>query len=283
MLMLLAALACTGPDYHRLDFWLGEWDVASPAGQREGHNLITAEQDGCVIRERWTDKDGGTGESIFWFDQEAKRWKQVWVTSGGTWKEKLEQPSTEGVVFRGARDHTTLSKLPDGRVRQLIEANEGPARWEGLYTRRAPACKNREFDFWLGDWDVAIHARPKPDAPYAEARGQNHVTLTHAGCVIEEHFSAGGPGSPWAGHSVSAAVGDGWRQTWVDDSGGFLAFKGGMRDGRMVLVGEPQPDKLMRMVYQDIARDSLKWTWERSEDQGKTWTPMMIIDYRRRR
>src|SRR5262245_19809057 len=79
-----AAERCRGPSYHRLDFWLGEWDVASPAGTVEGSNEIVATLDGCAVEERWLDAAGGRGTSLFFFDRALGRWKQVWATDRGT-------------------------------------------------------------------------------------------------------------------------------------------------------------------------------------------------------
>ena len=53
----------------------------------------------------------------------------------------------------------------------------------------------------------------------------------------------------------------------------------------MVLVGEPfeRDGKRvqMRMVFTDIAASSMLWRWERTVDGGATWTPQMLIEYRR--
>jgi hypothetical protein len=53
-----AASGCSGPLAHRLDFWIGTWDVRNPAG------------------------------SLFYIDGPGRRWKQVWVTDTGAFKEK---------------------------------------------------------------------------------------------------------------------------------------------------------------------------------------------------
>jgi hypothetical protein len=37
----------------------------------------------------------------------------------------------------------------------------------------------------------------------------------------------------------------------------------------------------MRMVWLDVQADALRWEWQRSSDAGKSWKPMMIIEYRR--
>jgi hypothetical protein len=76
-----------------------------------------------------------------------------------------------------------------------------------------------------------------------------------------------------------------WRQTWVDDSGSYLAFTGGLDGGVMTLVGEPREQRgkrvVMRMVFLDVTATALRWEWQRQLDGGP-WEPQMIITYRRR-
>jgi hypothetical protein len=143
------AAACSVPAAHRLDFWLGQWDVRNPSGGFEGRNVIEKVLGGCAILEHWSDGDGSAGQSLFYYDALGARWKQVWVTDTGEFKEKAEQPDfVDGVRFQGEiprrdgrriQDRTTLTVLPDGRVRQLIEqSGDGGTTWrawEGLYTR----------------------------------------------------------------------------------------------------------------------------------------------------
>ena len=45
----------------------------------------------------------------------------------------------------------------------------------------------REFDFWIGDWDV----RPTGQPPVGPA-ARNTVTLEERGCVVMEHWNAPG-------------------------------------------------------------------------------------------
>ena len=155
----------------------------------------------------------------------------------------------------------------------------------------ADACKaeeHRQFDFWIGHWNLVVSTRKAKDSDeWVESPATNHIQSILAGCAIEESFRAEGPGSPWAGRSVSVYVAatKQWRQTWVDDQGSYLAFTGGMESGRMVLHGEPRQSngKLvqMRMVFSDITANHITWTWERTTDGGATWTPAMIILYTR--
>jgi ketosteroid isomerase-like protein len=142
---------CTGEIAHRMDFWIGTWDVRSPGGDAAGTNVIERVLGGCAVLEHWTDADGSAGKSLFYVDRLGGRWKQVWVTDDGAFKEKTEVPGfAEGMRFQGEipladgrriQDRTTLSVLADGRVRQRIEQSRDAGKswraWEGLYTRSA--------------------------------------------------------------------------------------------------------------------------------------------------
>jgi hypothetical protein len=175
-------------------------------------------------------------------------------------------------------------------VRQVIAALDGSASWTGIYSRQVKACdtpEHHQMDFWLGDWSVTVRSRVAPEKDeWTTAAGSNHVTSILDGCAIEERFTAQaapGPGT-WSGrsHSTWVATEKRWRQTWVDDSGGYLAFSGGMQGADMVLVGEPHPNgRVMRMVFTNITRDRLDWRWEASTDGQRTWTAMMTIAYAR--
>jgi hypothetical protein len=149
--------------------------------------------------------------------------------------------------------------------------------------------EHRQFDFWIGDWDVRVRARTAPDKEdWGEAKGTQHIEALLGGCAIAEHFAADGPPAPWAGKSYSAfqpKLGK-WRQTWVDDQGSYIALTGGVEAGVMTLYGEPRTanDKTiqMRMVFQNVTKSSLHWEWQRTEDNWATSVAMMTIDYRRR-
>jgi hypothetical protein len=131
------------------------------------------------------------------------------------------------------------------------------------------APEYRQFDFWVGDWDVFD--------PAGTQVGTNDVTREYGGCVVQEHWEARGPqkqaGSSFNTYNPATRQ---WHQTWVDSTGGFLLLDGAFADGRMVLSGEmtnkrgrlkhriawtPQPDGRVRQF------------WETSVDDGKTWKP----------
>jgi hypothetical protein len=140
-----------------------------------------------------------------------------------------------------------------------------------------PPPEASQFDFWMGDWD----------ATWGEgARGVNRVSKRWDTVVVEEFD--GNPGMPLEGHSVSVydANAKQWKQTWVDNQGGYLDFTGAFADGRMTLSRSFQKDGQtihQRMVWYDITPDRFEWNWERSLDAGKTWEVQWQIHYTRRK
>ena len=100
-----------------------------------------------------------------------------------------------------------------------------------------------QFDFWVGDWDAMSGD---------EAQGTNHITKRWDRVVVEEF-----KGKNLQGHSVSVFDTNTktWKQTWVDDQGGYLDFTGGFADGKMTLSRSFAKDGktiLQRMVYYNI-------------------------------
>jgi hypothetical protein len=142
-----------------------------------------------------------------------------------------------------------------------------------------------QFDFWVGEWEANWEENAAAKMP--KGRGTNRITKAMDGCVIEEQFD-GQEAIGLRGMSVSVYVPQTkeWKQTWVDNSGGYLGFGGGFKDGEMVLVREAVGPKgarfHQRMVWKNITADRFDWSWERSLDGGKTWAVNWAISYKRR-
>ncbi len=135
--------------------------------------------------------------------------------------------------------------------------------------------QNHDFDFWLGRWELT----------WEGGQGTNHIEAILDGRVIQERFEAhaqkGLKGLSVSVYDEQQAC---WRQTWVDNQGGYLDFTGGMQGDRMILSRTAEKDGQsihQRMVWQDIRRDGCMWHWERSTDGGKTWEAMWVIQYTR--
>lgn len=145
----------------------------------------------------------------------------------------------------------------------------------------------RQFDFWVGEWDLASRMKTGlGEDDWAEGKASNSIKAVLNGCVIVESFN-GHPAVELQGMSVSSwnpQLGL-WQQTWVDNQGGYLDFVGGFEDRKMILSREAEREGktiLQRMVFENIAEDSLDWNWERSEDGGTTWTLLWHLHYTRK-
>jgi uncharacterized protein DUF1579 len=175
------------------------------------------------------------------------------------------------------------------RIRLVLLALVGliPTPLVALQNQSQRPCSTpqfRQLDFWVGDWDLTWPASQSSQGK--PGRGKNHIERALDDCVVVERFD-GSPGMPLRGMSVSTfdqRAGK-WRQTWVDNSGGYLDFVGGLKDGSMILTREaavPAGRKILqRMVWKNIEADSLDWSWENSADGGQTWTVLWPVHYQR--
>ena len=140
----------------------------------------------------------------------------------------------------------------------------------------ALAASATDLDFWLGTWHGTWTR--------GSDRGQaiNIVTKEFGGNVIVENFRAQAPDT-LRGLSLSVFdSSDGcWKQTWVDDTGSYLDFRGGPAGGELHLSRELIEDGeevLQRMIFRNIEPDRFDWLWQRSRGNG-AWETVWEIAY----
>jgi hypothetical protein len=132
-----------------------------------------------------------------------------------------------------------------------------------------PACvapEFRQFDFWLGKWNVT-------NPQTGKQAGTSEISRVSGGCAIREQ---------WA--SVKGTVGMSlnyydesdhqWHQDWVGGDGTILHLHGELVGNAMVLKGQSQ-------TAAGIVRNRITWTllndgkvkqeWATSSDGNKTW------------
>ncbi len=123
----------------------------------------------------------------------------------------------------------------------------------------------RQFDFWLGEWDVTANGK---------LAGKSKISLAAGGCaILEEYESTGG----YSGKSLNfykTELGK-WQQVWVGSDGGVLTLTGEYQNNKMILVGESQNEgkKISDRItwHNNAAEHTVRQVWDRSEDEGKTW------------
>jgi hypothetical protein len=135
------------------------------------------------------------------------------------------------------------------------------------------APEHRQFDFWLGEWDVRDGT--------GKVVGRNSITSVHKGCVVFESWNGQG-GMTGASFNLYNAERKKWRQTWVDSSGGSLELEGDFSDGRMMLAGE-RGNATTRISWQQLPDGRVRQLWEVSSDQGKTWKTAFDGYYEKRK
>jgi hypothetical protein len=151
-----------------------------------------------------------------------------------------------------------------------------------------PAPETRQFDFWLGEWDLSWPASQSGSTPGQPGHGTNTITAILDSAVIQENFVDHAPnGLRGMSVSVYSAKTGKWQQTWVDNQGGYLDFTGEYSDGKMILsrkaTTKDGKEIMQRMVWHNISHDQLDWNWEASQDGGKTWNVNWPIHYARKK
>ena len=170
-----------------------------------------------------------------------------------------------------------LLGLASAAEAQAKKKPPGPPVPGGQKVSSCGTAAHRQFDFWLGDWEVA--------SPQGAPAGTNRVEHILEGCALQEHWEAS-DGSKGTSLSSYDAVTRRWRQTFVDDTGQVLVLEGEFKDGKMVLQGEKtmgrQKSALQRISWQLVA-DKVRQRWDISQDDGKTWSLLFEGVYTRKK
>jgi hypothetical protein len=151
---------------------------------------------------------------------------------------------------------------------------------------RCSSPEARQFDFWLGEWDLSWSAEQFGGEEGTLQTATNVVTKLYGPCVIEENFATSDGSFQGRSLSVFDTSDALWYQTWVDSSGSYIALSGEFDDEKMVLTTQPNAHdaktRINRMVFRDIADNSLMWDWQVSTDHGQNWSDLWNITYKRR-
>lgn len=177
-----------------------------------------------------------------------------------TLENALEAGYGDGANLEADEELMSLRKR-DGFADLVERANRNGAPCE--YDERF-----REFDFWIGEWEVLMTNGARA--------GTNRIERAIKGCVLIENWSSSLGGTGMSMNYFDASI-DKWRQDWVDASGGGIHYVGGLVDGEMVFEGDNyNPDgtsQLSRMTFTPNDDGTVRQYIEQSEDEGKTWAP----------
>ncbi len=135
----------------------------------------------------------------------------------------------------------------------------------------------RQFDFWLGEWEVTN--------PAGKPAGTSRIESVAASAGLLENWTGAGG---YTGRSLNAwnATKKQWQRYWVGSGGRVLELSGGLMNGSMVLMGEHPVNgtrRIERITWTPNADGTVRQHWEQSADGGETWTTAFDGLYRRRK
>ena len=143
-------------------------------------------------------------------------------------------------------------------------------------TASCDTAAHRQFDFWLGDWQVY-----KADGSIA---GENRISRELNGCVLRERYQTS-KGYQGESFNIYDASNQRWHQTWVDNGGLLLQLDGDRQGDSMVLEGDSRDGtgtlRRQRIRWTPNADGSVRQLWQAQAADG-SWQTVFDGYYRRR-
>lgn len=131
--------------------------------------------------------------------------------------------------------------------------------------------ENRQFDFWIGEWDVQTTT--------GHPAGTSKVERILNGCALLENWSGTGDGKSLNIYNANRKQ---WQQFWVDSGGEVHEYAGGLVNGEMRFEGPAFDHEgkrtMRRMTFTRLDGGRVKQKGEVSED-GTTWSPEYELIY----
>lgn len=149
--------------------------------------------------------------------------------------------------------------------------------------------ESRQFDFWVGEWDVNLRVR-QADGTWADQhRSEAKIYPILNGKAVLEL---------WSEDQVSGIKGyslryfDTARDEWVlwlnwpgANRSGSQSLAGSFRHGRgeffSTSTGQDGTETISRYTFSDVTSESLRWDDAFSRDGGSTWTHNWIMEFSR--
>lgn len=138
--------------------------------------------------------------------------------------------------------------------------------------------KLKEFEFWVGDWDVFTTIGSKA--------GDSKIERILNDCVILENWTNINGRKGKSFNMINNNTGD-WEQTWVDDSGNTTEFKKGKYSDNAISFiadGKDQNNQIQyqRLTFYKNADGTVRQLGEISSD-GKEWLTSYDLLYKKKK
>ena len=150
----------------------------------------------------------------------------------------------------------------------------------------------RDFDFWIGEWDVLNRNRPTDENRWFDTgMATDRIYPVAVGCGLVEHWRGDAFGEFLEGFSLRAfnpTTGQ-WDLALLWPNNGeprFGVLRGGFRHnrGEFYSVGlNAQGDTTYnRLTFSDITPETVLWENGTSMDAGRSWSSSWIMEFTRR-
>jgi len=170
----------------------------------------------------------------------------------------------EQIVAMGANKglHDRVVTAPE------LASLKGNAKFEAAVARLLPcsAPEYRQFDFWLGNWEVRD--------PAGNVVGHNDVTLHLDGCMLMESWTSGAGHAGMSMNYFEPTDGS-WNQIFIDNTGvpsSWPPLKGKLVDGKMILSSPVGVKPQTRWTWSKTGDGRVRQLAEQLGDDGKTWS-----------
>ena len=139
------------------------------------------------------------------------------------------------------------------------------------------APEYRQFDFWIGEWDVVTTQGHDP-------AGSSSIQLILDKCVILENWTGGVTGKSFNHYDPTTKK---WIQDWVDSASASVHFEGALDNGVMSFYADNlNPDGTharRHLQFFKLDEDHVRQFSQQSSDGGKTWSVEYDLTYNRKK
>jgi hypothetical protein len=150
--------------------------------------------------------------------------------------------------------------------------------------QKSPCTTNtvyRQFDFWIGDWEVyGINGKKA---------GDSKIELILDSCIILENWTSMNGGYAGKSFNTFNATTGHWQQTWVDNRGGSTEYLEGKRENnKMIFLTKPflfskDTTATRRLTFHNLSSDKVRQHGEITKDNSVTWRTEYDLEYRRKK
>jgi hypothetical protein len=138
-------------------------------------------------------------------------------------------------------------------------------------------AESRQLDFWVGDWTVSY--------PGMSATSSSKVHLSLDKCLVVESW-VGGKGHTGENMFAYSSDDKSWHGMFADNEGRVHVFEGKVAPGSAEFIGPSRglngEAVLNRIKILRLRDNNVKQTWEKSHDNGATWSMEFQGDYTRK-